>query len=217
MAYEALTYLPTPDTLPKVGPGFSTQALTQNTPGMTHELNDGSSIGVEFNGSFWTINISYPEFTEEEALPLEAFFNTIRGAFKSFYVSLPRRTFPSAGLWANNILQLSVSETDDSILHISNWGAQASRGTISINDCLKINTGNKIYVVSDVTLDGDVLKVQLSSPIVNKATVPVSALLAEENNNIKFKVRLTSGMPVFTLTSEGVYNGFSISMRENIR
>lgn len=218
MAYEQLAYLPTPATTPLVGPGFVSQALVQNTTGMIHALNDGSSIGVEFKGSSWTINLAYPELTEAEAQPLINFFNKIRGPFNSFYVSLPRKTAPAAGNWTGTFNQLSVSSTNDTVLKIANWSTQQTKGDISKNDSLKINTGNKIYSVVDIELSGDVLHLELSSPIVNKNNIEgVATLLSEENNNIKYKVRLESGMPVFTLTPEGIYNGFSISMRENIR
>jgi len=218
MAYEALNYLPTPDTTPLVGPGFVSQALLQNTAGMTHALNDGSTIGVEFKGSFWTINIAYPQLTESEAAPLINFFNKIRGPFKSFYVSLPTKTSPSAGDWTGNFNQLSVSATDDTILKIGNWSSQQNKGTISNQDSLKLSDGNKIYSVSEVSLDNNVLSVHLSSPIINQANISGGGvtLKSSENNDIKYKVRIEA-VPVFTLTPEGVYNGFSISMRENIR
>ena len=217
MAYDTtLPVLPTPNTTP-VGPGFVSQALIQNTTGMIHELNDGSSIGVEFNGSFWTINIAYPELTIAEAAPLIAFFNRIRGPFKSFYVSLPLHSIPQTGAWGSNINGLSVDILDDSLLRIDTWAGESGDADISINDSLKIGNSNKIYSVASRRVHNGHLELGLSSPIVNKDTVSGAVLDMAENNNIQYKVRLTSGMPQFELTPEGIYSGFTISMKENIR
>lgn len=216
MAYENLPRLPDPTTTP-VGPGFTALGYTDNSAGLMHVLNTGGSVGVQYSGSYWTINISYPELTLQEASSFLAFLGTLGGGFKNFYVQLPMFVNPATGAWdtstATKIAQgeLNMGASDREIV-ITNWSSRG--GDISSGDMLKLTNSNKIYRVAKTSLLSNTMTLELNCPLLEPAKLATAGL---EPNNIKFRVRLEGGFPEVKFTNRGLYDPFSIQLRENIR
>lgn len=214
MSYENLTRLPDPTTNPS-GPGFISQQLLDNTPGMMHNLNHGGSVSVKFSGSYWTINIGYPQLTITEASTIMPFIYSLQGGFTNFYIQLPTMANPKTGAWgatgivAGDVYPGSVSNEID----ISNWSLRGSGNELSVGDMLKLSNHNKIYMIVGLELNGDVMTVSFNCDILDITQVAVATI---EPNDIKFRVRQKGAAPAFALTPEGLYSPVSLSLRENI-
>lgn len=216
MAYENLTRLPDPTTAP-AGPGFLSVALTDNSTGLVHPLNTGGTVSVQYAGNYWSISISYPELTLEEAAPFIPVLDSLSGGFRNFYIQLPMHINPRTGVWdtstAVKIAQgaITIGTTDREIV-IPAWNLRG--GNLSPGDMLKFTNSNKIYRISSASLVDNTMTLQLNCPILEPAKIPSAGL---EPNNIMFRVRMLGDPINMEFTSRGLYNSFSISLRENIK
>ena len=215
MAYEpGLLRLPDPTTNP-AGPGFVSQSLQPIKAGLSHELNTGGTISVEYAGSYFTIDISYPELTIEEASTFFPMLAYLTGGFTNFYVQLPTHVNPKTGAWSTgtNALiakgEISLGAKNNEIV-ITNWSSRG--GDLSVGDAIKFDNSNKIYLVSYTSITSNVKTVGLHCAILERQKVPTAGL---EPNNIKFRVRMPQ-LQLPRITARGVYEAFSISLRENI-
>jgi hypothetical protein len=216
MSYDSnLLRLPDPTTNP-AGPGFVAVSLQDNKPGLLHELNDGTTVSVSYAGSYFTINISYPELTVAQA---SSFFPTIAyltGGFSNFYVQLPQYVNPSTGAWAtgNNTLiakgNISIGSRPNEIV-IPNWSTRG--GDYTAGSMLKFDNSKKLYLVAYTSMVGDTKTIGLHCDILQPGLIPTAGF---EPNNLRFRVRMVqAALP--QLTAKGVYDAFNISVRENIR
>lgn len=216
MAYENLTRLPDPTTTP-AGPGFMSVSLTDNSTGLLHALNTGGTVGVQYHGNFWTINISYQELTQSEGDPFLAVLSSLAGGFRNFYVQIPLYTNPKTGVWDTStsakiaLGEISLGASDREVV-ISSWATRG--GNLSAGDMLKFTNSNKIYRVVKTTLASGTMTLELHCPLLEKSKVATAGL---EPNDIKFRVRMEQGNLANSFTNRGLYEGFSISLRENIR
>lgn len=215
MAYDStLKILPDPTTVPE-GPGFISQQVIQVDPGMVHPLNTGGTIAIRYQGAYWTININYPELTYIQGASILPFLTSLGGPFSNFYISLPTITIPQAGRWdSDNDFSgdLSVKSTNDKVLVID--GGSTVNGEFTIGDMIKLSNSHKIYQVLDKGTSGEDIELELSSSIIDPNTL-ISATI--EPNDIKFRVRLAGQFTPPTLTANGLYDPFSLQLRENIR
>ena len=214
MSYESLGRLPDPTTNP-AGPGFVSQQILDNTPGMIHNLNHGGSVSVKFSGSYWTIDIGYPQLTIAEASTIMPFIYSLQGAFTNFYVQLPTMANPQTGAWSTTGISagdVALGATSNKI-DISNWALRGSGNDLSIGDMLKLSNHNKIYMITNLELLADVMTVTFNCDILDTTQVSSATI---EPNDIKFRVRQKSNAPAFALTPEGLYNSISLSLRENV-
>jgi len=220
MAYDlSLGRLPDPTT-PIKGPGFKTQQILPNDPGMIHQLNSGASIGVRFpGGNFWEIELSYGALTIAQAKPLKNFLYSLQGGFKNFYVSLPIEAYPATGQWdtntgaTNSIRTTSLSNSID----IINWDTISAGGNnLSPGDLIKLSNSNKIYAITSTnygTASLGTLTVVLNCDVLNPNSIPAASL---EGSILKFRVKLVGGVPAFRLNSNGLYEPITLSLKENI-
>jgi len=214
MTYDPnLGRLPDPTTFP-AGPGFISQSMVDNSPGMLHVLNSGGTIGVKFKGNYWSIDIVYPEllYNEPGAPELISFIYGLQGGFNNFYIQLPTHANPALGAFANpqdTLGRVSIGNTANELL-VDFTGIT---GTLSIGDMLKISNSHKIYLVTGVSGSTNATRILLNSDVVDPQTLPTASL---EPNDVRFRVRLTGNPPKLKLNANGLYDSINLSMRENI-
>ena len=217
MSYETLSQLPDPKTAP-VGPGFVSQQITDNTPGMIHTLNNGGSVGVKFSGSNWEIQVGYPQLTIAEANTIIPFVYSLQGGFTNFYVQLPTyaRNNQDPRYWgATSIVADDVSTgTNSNQIDIANWANRGSGNELAVGDMIKLDTHSKIYLITHALVTAGVMTLTLNCDLSISRTAVDAATI--EPNDIRFRVRLKGTPPAFNLTADGLYEGFTLSMRENI-
>lgn len=217
MAYENLPRLPDPTTVP-AGPGFVSLNMTDNIPGLVHQLNNGGVVSVQFNGAFWSFQIGYHELTPQEGLLFFPFLNSVAGGFRDFYVQIPLYINPRTGVWdvstATKIAQGAIEKVpgSDNKVSISNWATRG--GDLSVGDMLKFTNSNKIYQIVDTSLVSGTKTLTLNCSIVEPSKIQTAGL---EPNDIKFRVRTVEGSTFTTqFTSRGLYEPFTLNVRENI-
>lgn len=211
MAYLNIPRLPDPTTNP-AGPGFTSIGLTNIATGMSHRLNNGGLVSVQFAGNYWTITIGFPELTPSQALTILPFLESVGGGFTDFYIQLPTHINPSSGLWdvstSTKRCEGDITLVTERSFSVSAWDTRG--GNLSPGDLIKFTNSNKIYRVLYTTLVSNIFTATLSSPIISNLTTA-----GLEPNSIKFKVK----MPGFVspqITKRGVYDAFSIVLEENI-
>ena len=218
MSTELLARLPDPNTNPQ-GPGFASQQLMDNSPGMVHPLNNGGTIGVKFSGNYWTIDIGYPTLTIEEATPLMSFIYSLGGTFSNFTVQLPTLANPKTGAWGATALTASdvfqTTNMDSNQLGINNWHNRGLGNELNVGDLICLSNHSKVYMIVGTSLEnsGTRMILKLNCDVVSKEAVAAAALVT---NDIVFKVRLKSSTPpTFTLTPDGLYGSITLSVKEN--
>lgn len=214
MSYEALSRLPDPTTVP-AGPGFVSQQIIDKSPGMVHNLNHGGSVSVKFAGNYWEINIAYPQLTVAEANTIFPFLYSLQGAFTNFYVQLPTYVQPQTGAWSTGtdalIAKGEITVVQPNQISIPLWSTRG--GDLSIGDMIKFTNLNKIYMIVGKSLNADTVTLTLNCDISDTVAIATAGL---EPNDLKFRVRVRSEVPSPTLTADGLYEGFSLALRENI-
>jgi hypothetical protein len=221
MSYDLVQWarMPDPNTTP-AGPGFISLAVVPVDPGMIHPLNSGSTVSVRYpGGSYWSIEIAFPELDIAEARSIQPFLYSLQGAFTNFYISLPTYTDPFTGAWdistpTRQAYQKLRTNSESNSFDIIDWASVSSTGNyITAGDVLKIDNSHKIYYVTSVYLESDVLTVMLNCDVINPINLASSKL---QMNDILFKVRSTGAIPALKLGNNGLYAPFSLSLRENI-
>ena len=217
MAYDiTIPRLPDPTTVP-AGPGFTTQSLVPNSPGLLHKLNTGGTISVKHKGDYWTLSISIPDTTIDESQHLIPFIYSLQGGFSNFYVQLPTHVNPKTGAWTVDVNgysgagNISLGPTSNSIT-ITDYNNGGVGGTYSVGDLLKFSNSHKIYMITKIFHNLDDADIYLSSEILEPVKIPSSAL---QPNGILFRVRLEN-TPKLSLNADGLYGSFNLQLRENI-
>lgn len=217
MAYENIPRLPDPTTVP-AGPGFVSLNMTDNRPGLVHQLNNGGVVSVQFNGAYWTFQIGYHELTPQEGLLFFPFLNSVSGGFKDFYVQIPLYINPRTGVWdtssATKIAEGGISMVTgaDNKVSISNWPTRG--GNLSVGDMIKFTNSNKIYQIHETSLVSNTMTLTLNCSVIEPSKISTAGL---EPNDIKFRVRTLEGSTFSTqFTSRGLYEPFTLNLRENI-
>lgn len=215
MSYENLERLPDPNTNP-AGPGFITQRFIDNTPGMIHDLNSGASISVSFAGNYWTLDIAYPELTIPEGNSLLPFLYGLQGPFSNFYVQLADKANPRTGAWVTDtntdIAKGEMTLESSRVVRVPEWSTRG--GELSPGDLIKFDGSNKIYMVVSVTMDGADALIRLNCEFIGSGTQ--LGTMGLEPNDIKIRVRIKDRFTPPELTANGLYSGFSLSLKENI-
>ncbi len=217
MAYDVtLPRLPDPTTT-FAGPGFTTQSLVSNSPGLNHKLNTGGTISIKYAGDYWTLSIGIPDTLVDEAQYLIPFIYSVQGSFSNFYVQLPTHVNPSTGVWSVDVDgysgagNISLGPTLNSIT-VTDYNNGGVGGTYSVGDMLKFSNSHKIYMVTHIHHNLDDADIYLNSEILEPVKIPSSAF---QPNGIMFRVRLEN-VPKISLNSEGLYSSFNLQLRENI-
>lgn len=216
MSYDNSQRLPDPSTTPE-GPGFVSQTLLNHTPGMVHPLNSGESVSVKFAGDYWKITLAYPQLTIAEGATIFPFLYSLQGAFTKFYIQLPTMANPATGAWGTGADSEifgagNITAPLSNRIAISNWSTVSGSNSLSTGDLIKLSSMKKIYSITLATLNADVMTLDLSSDITNIASVITAGL---QPNDIKFRVNLTGNSPAASLNADGIYEGFSLALKEN--
>jgi hypothetical protein len=216
MSYDNLQRLPDPNTVP-AGPGFVSQTLLNNTPGMVHPLNSGESVSVKFAGDYWTITLGYPELTIEEGATIFPFLNSLQGGFTNFYVQLPTMANPATGAWGGGADSEifgtgNLSAPSSTQLAISSWADVSGANDLLIGDLIMISSMKKIFMIVGKDLQADVMTLTLNTEIPNVALVAAAGI---QPNDIKFRVRMKGNTPAASLNADGLYAPFTLNLKEN--
>jgi hypothetical protein len=217
MSYENLQRLPDPNTSPQ-GPGFVSQTLLNNTPGMVHPLNSGESVSVKFAGDYWTIELAYPQLTITEGATIFPFLYSLQGGFTNFYVQLPTMANPASGYWGTGVDSevfaqgLVTAGSNSNQIAISTWAVASGSGDLAAGDLIKISSLKKIFMIVATDLTNDVMTLTLNSEITDTTSLVGSGI---QPNDIKFRVRQKGAGPAAALTADGLYQGFTLSLKEN--
>lgn len=216
MSYDSTTYrLPDPNIDP-LAPGFTTVALKENSAGTRSKLNTGGSISVSFGGSYWTLELSYPEATPEEEDFILPIISYISSSKRPVYVQHPKYINPKSGAWnvstatARRDGAISMGNTANEIV-VTGWGSRG--GNLARGDMLKFTNSHKIYQVVAVTLDGTSARILLHCPVVEPSKLPTAGLYP---NNIQFRMDLVEHS-ASELTLRGLHEPITLTFEENIR
>lgn len=210
MAYDSnLLRLPDPNTTP-AGPGFTTAALTNNSPGTTHRLNNGGTIGVKFAGSYWTCTITYPELFPDEADTILPILHSLADGFETIYLQLPQYIYPKNGVIPASMAgNITKSLTRDDTVVVSNWSLMGSFEFLP-GDVIKFTNSNKVYKIKMVSSGVDSRTLVLHDSLLKSVTGA-----GFETAELMFRVRM-EGSVTSQLTNKGTYEGFTVTFSENI-
>jgi len=207
-----------PDPFYNNGLGFISAGAKGIYPGTQHALNSGSVVSVQYSGSYWEIDLSFPETLADEAIPTLAFLEGLNGSFTPFYVMLPQYRYPRTGAWDVSSAALRAEGDIELVtprkIKITSWSTRG--GDLSLGDMIKFTNMSKIYRITDRVYNSseDSIELELSSDIKYPSLLAVAGL---EPNDILFRVRLKNNKtPGPVLGNNGIYSGFSISLREDI-
>lgn len=205
--------LPDPTTNPK-GPGFTQASLTPNYPGMHQTLNSASVVSVQVGGTYWEISVNYPDMTPEEIKPLHLFLLGLQGAFTPFEIQLPQHANPAGGALTSPQLGILQASSGDTVV-IHNWDNVG--GDLVAGDMIKFSNGNKIYTILSTSyvaggVEFGVMTLKLNFSLYKS----VSSVDKMEPNNILFRVKIKGETPSIILGNNGLYRGFTLSVRESL-
>lgn len=207
-----------PDPFYNNGVGFISAGVKGVYTGTQHPLNGGGVVSVEYSGSYWEIDISYPETLQQELTNTLAFLEGLSGSFTPFYILMPQHRYPATGIWntstAAKRAQGEIVLVNPNTIKIGGWSNRG--GDLNPGDMIKFSEMSKIYKITskehNTTTDEVVFR--LSSNIKYPSKLALSGL---EPNDIKFKVRLKGNKsPAPILRANGIYSSFSLSMREDV-
>lgn len=211
MAYDTnILRLPDPNTVPP-GPGFTGVALTNNSPGTIHNLNTGASIGVKFEGSYWTFSINYPEMYPDEADTIVPLLQSLSGGFQTIYVQLPQHIHPKNGpIPSSHAGNISLDPSRADAVIVSDWATFGLE--LTTGDMIKFTDSNKVYQIVLVQNTGVNKRLILNDYVLDRNSIATSGF---ETGGLLFRVRMEGSINP-QLTSRGLYEGFSVNFRENI-
>lgn len=207
-----------PDPYYRNGLGFASTDITPVTTGTATPLNGGGVISSQFQGGYWEISITYPDCIQEELDTILPFLTGLEGGFSSFYVQLPQHREPKSGRWntdtATDVAQSAIELLTPRTIRVSRWSTRG--GDLDVGDMIKFSNMSKIYSIVDKYYDPvtDEVTFVLNTPVKFPSLISVAAL---EPNDILFKVVLKgNSTPKPRLQPNGIYSGFTITMRENV-
>lgn len=217
MAYDnTIDILPDPYT--GGGIGFTSASLKAISTGTSNPLNGGGTISTIFKGGYWEITVSYPDTLQHELDTILPFLHSLEGSFRSFYITLPQHRFPRTGEWnvssPAKIAMGDMALSGTSTVHISKWSTRG--GDLNPGDMFKFTNMAKIYSIvrKDYSPALDEVALTLNTPVKYPSLVAAAGI---EPNEIKFKVILKdNSVPSPVLQTNGIYSGFTLTMRENI-
>lgn len=204
-----------PDPYFNNGIGFVSAALTNVTVGTSADLNSGIQVSSRFQGDYWEIRISYPQTTQDELDTVLPFLEYIAGTFQDFYVQLPQHANPKSGAWDDSTPALvatgEISLVTPNTISIAGWSTRG--GDLDVGDMIKFTNMSKIFKILSKSVVADVATFELNSDIKYPSLIGVAGL---EPNNILFRVT-SKQRKISTpeLTTNGLYSGFSLTLREN--
>lgn len=218
MAYnESIKRLPDP--FHNNGLGFLSGSAKGVSKGTSHALNGGSTVSALYQGGYWEIDISYPETLQHELDTVLPFLESLEGSFSTFYIMLPQHRHPKTGPWNTSsdylIAKGDIIRTGRKTMKIGNWSARG--GDLSVGDMIKFTNMGKIYKITDASYNSstDEKTIEINTDLKYPSLLDVAGF---EPNDILFQVSLKdNNTPGPTLQPNGIYSGFSVSMRENVR
>ena len=206
-----------PDPYYNNGVGFVSASVRGVSTGTSHPLNGGGVVSAKFSGAYWEIDISYPSTIQAELDTVLPFLESVEGVFNSFYVMLPQYRYPKTGAWDVSTAALraegAITLVNDKTISISSWSTRG--GDLSVGDMIKFTNTAKIYKITAKSYDSgsDTVTFELNTSIKFPSLLSVAGL---EPNELMFKVRMKDNKtPSPALQPNGIYSGFSISLREN--
>lgn len=215
MSYDNSTFrLPDPGIDP-LAPGFIAVSLKENSAGTRSKLNNGGSISVSFGGSYWTLELTYPEMTPQEEDYILPILTYLSSSKRPVYVQHPKYIEPKSGAWnvstasARRDGAISMGSTANTIV-VTGWGSRG--GDLARGDMIKFTNSHKIYQVVDVSVSGSVATILLHCPIIEPSKIATAGLYP---NNIQFRMDLMD-YSASELTTRGLHEPITLNFEENI-
>ncbi|CAM0005999.1 distal tail protein [Vibrio phage D239] len=192
--------------------GFSTAVLKEVDPQLQDDMPDGTVLRTNSAAPYWTLNISYPDLFDEEFALLLGTLAEAKRLNENIEILLPQyeKYRVTGDTNATNI----ASGASGSEIVISNYSALSGRPYL--NDLFQMTGGTKVYKISKVTIDtqADTMTLGLY-PRLTKVTVGTEKPIF---NNILFSMVLADGnLPMEDPSTDGMYRGVEIALRENIQ
>lgn len=206
--------LPDPFTSP-AGPGFTGVTLTSINRTMSHELNGFRVVTQQTAGQYWQIDISYPDMTQDEFLPLQSFLYSIKGMHVPFHIRLPHKRAPRNGPMGNVSLANCQTGLYGNKLVLTNWNAVAlqTASALSPGDMIKTTDSEKVYMVTSTSytsVGSGTMEIYVEPDLVVKTTSGTKII----TDDIKFLVKSTEDTYSYALNADLYIPGFSLKLRE---
>lgn len=207
-----------PDPFYNNGLGFTSASIRHIPTGTSHSLNGGGTVSVAFAGSYWEIDISYPDTLQHELDSVIPFFDSLEGSFNAFYILLPQYRYPKTGAWdestSTKVASGAISLVSAKKITIPSWSTRG--GDLSVGDMFKFSNSSKVYRITDRVYDSgnDSITLEFNTLIKYPSLVSTSSI---EVNDLMFRVEIKgTSAPAPRLQPNGIYAGFSVSMRESV-
>jgi hypothetical protein len=205
-----------PDPYYQNGIGFASASIKPVPTGTSHPLNGGGTVSVAFAGGYWEIDISYPDTLQHELDTVLPFLDSLEGSFNPFYILLPQYRYPKTGPWDTST-SAKIAEGDIELvsaksIRITSWSTRG--GDLSPGDMFKFTNSGKVYRITskDYNSSNDTVTFELNTLIKYPSLVATAGF---EVNDLLFRVELKGNTtPSPRLQANGIYSGFSLSMRE---
>ena len=196
------------------GVGFSSASLRSAYKGTQQPLQGGGTIATIYPGSYWEIDISYPDTLQHELNSVLPFLVGLQGPHTVFQVLLPQYRFPKTGPWDLNSptkrCEGAIQVVGENKIRVNNWSSRG--GDLSIGDMLKFSSLSTVYAVVGREEQSNSVTITLHTNIKYPDKLLGSGL---EPNEPLFQVCLKEGSNIQPrLQPSGIYSGFSISLRE---
>ena len=195
-----------------VAAGFSSAILKEVDPQLQDDMPDGTVLRTNSAAPYWTINLTYPDLFEEEFALLLGTLAESKRLNENIEVLLPQyEKFRVTG--DTTLTSISAGSLDSEIV-INNYSAL--QGRPYLNDLFQISGSSKVYKITNV-------QINTSSNTMTLGLYPrlTRQLIGSEKpifNTILFSMVLSdASLPVEDPSTDGMYRGVEISLRENIK
>lgn len=191
--------------------GFSTAVLREVDPQLQDDMPDGTVLRTNSAAPYWTLNLTYPDLFDEEFALLLGTLAESKRLNENIEILLPQ--YEKYRVNGNTALTSIASGAGGSEIVISNYSALTGRPYL--NDLFQMTGGTKVYKITNVAIDtqADTMTLGLY-PRLTQTTVGSEKPIF---NNILFSMVLSEGtLPMEDPSTDGMYRGVEISLRENI-
>ncbi len=194
-----------------VAAGFSTAVLKEVDPQLQDDMPDGTVLRTNSAAPYWTLNLSYPDLFEEEFALLLGTLAESKRINENIEVLLPQ--YEKYRVVGDTSVTTIAPGLSGSEVVIGNYSALTGRPYL--NDLFQMTGGTKVYKITKVVVDTTANTLTLGIyPRLTQATIGSEKPIF---NNILFSMVLSDGtLPVEDPSTDGMYRGVELSLRENI-
>lgn len=187
-------------------PGFSTARLGDVDPYIRDDMSDGSVLRTKVAAQYWTLDLSYPDLTEQEYNILISALAEAKRTSSTVDVLLPQ--YERYNVQGDASTAIVADGSSGSTVVIS--AVTALTGLPKPGDLFKLSNHPKVYKITKVVNNSSSWSLSLY-PALATTTHNAKPVF----NNILFSTTLEGdNLPIEDVTLEGFYKGINISLRE---